>query len=83
VIVRQRPATAKGMCFLTLEDETGFANVVVQPELFRARRAVIAGQALLEVDGVVQSRDGVVTLLAQEVRPLLAATPAPPSREFH
>jgi len=83
VIVRQRPATAKGMCFLTLEDETGFANVVVQPELFRARRAVIAGQALLEVDGVVQSRDGVVTLLAQEVRPLLAATPAPPSRDFH
>ncbi len=83
VIVRQRPATAKGICFLTLEDETGFANVVVQPELFRASRAVLAGQALLEVDGVVQSRDGVVTLLAQEVRPLFAAAPTPPSRDFH
>ncbi len=83
VIVRQRPATAKGLCFATLEDETGFANVVFMPDFFRAHRAVIAGHALLEVGGVVQSRDGVVTLRADEVHPLFAATPAFPSRDFH
>lgn len=83
VIVRQRPATAKGMCFLTLEDETGFANVVIMPDLFRARRAVLAGAALLEAEGVVQARDGVVTLRAEAVRPLFASAPAPPSRDFH
>lgn len=83
VIVRQRPATAKGMCFVTLEDETGFANVVFFPDFFRAHRAVIAAQALLEVAGVVQARDGVVTVLAQEVHPLFSPTPAAPSRDFH
>ncbi|MEP0775676.1 MAG: hypothetical protein HRF46_15120, partial [Acidobacteriota bacterium] len=69
--------------FLTLEDETGFANVVIMPDLFRARRAVLAGAALLEAEGVVQARDGVLTLRAEEVRPLFASAPAPPSRDFH
>jgi len=49
VIVRQRPYTAKGICFMTLEDETGFANVAVMPEAFRLQRAAITGSAVLEV----------------------------------
>jgi error-prone DNA polymerase len=81
-IVRQRPATASGICFITLEDETGFANVVVMPDLYKAQRAVITGSALLEVEGIVQSRDGVVTLRAQQCRPLFVAAPAPPARNF-
>ncbi|MBI4916203.1 MAG: error-prone DNA polymerase [Acidobacteria bacterium] len=82
-IVRQRPATASGICFITLEDETGFANVVVMPDLYKAQRAVITGCALLEVEGIVQSRDGVVTLRAQQCRALFVAAPAPPARNFH
>ncbi len=83
-IVRQRPGTARGLCFLTLEDETGFANVVFMPDLFAAHRAVITGTALLEVYGVVQARDGVVTVRAEKVQPLFAhPLPATPARNFH
>ena len=82
-IVRQRPGTAKGLCFTTLEDETGFANVVFMPDFFAAHRAVITGSALLEVEGIVQSRDGVVTVRAEAVRPLFEAPPpATPPRDF-
>jgi error-prone DNA polymerase len=84
VIVRQRPATAKGMCFATIEDETGLANVVFMPDFYRANRSTITGHALLEVEGIVQSRDGVITVRTDAARPLfLDDTPATPSRDFH
>lgn len=83
VIVRQRPSTAKGMCFATLEDETGFVNVVITPDLFAKERATITTSALLEVDGVVQSRDGVLTVRALAVSPLTLPAPACDSRDFH
>jgi len=83
VIVRQRPYTAKGMCFMTLEDETGFANVAVAPQAFELQRAVITGSALLEVEGRAQARDGVVTVLAGRCAALFATAPVPPSRDFH
>jgi error-prone DNA polymerase len=83
VIVRQRPSTAKGMCFATLEDESGFVNVVFAPDLFTKERATITTSALLEVDGVVQSRDGVLTVRALAARPLVLPTPACDSRDFH
>ena len=83
VIVRQRPYTAKGMCFMTLEDETGFANVAVAPQAFELQRGVITGSALLEVEGRAQARDGVVTVLAGRCAPLFATAPVPPSRDFH
>ncbi len=82
VIVRQRPATAKGMCFATLEDETGFVNVVFTPDLFARERAVITTSTLLRVTGLVQSRDGVQTLCATAVAPLSLPAPAPSSRDF-
>lgn len=83
VIVRQRPSTAKGMCFVTLEDESGFINVVFTPDLFAKERAIIATSALLEVEGVVESRDGVLTVRACATRPLMLPTPAWASRDFH
>jgi error-prone DNA polymerase len=84
VIVRQRPVTAHGMCFATLEDESGLANVVFMPDFFKANRATITSHALLEVGGTVQSRDGVITVRADACRPLFTdGPPAPPSRNFH
>ncbi|WP_397544511.1 OB-fold nucleic acid binding domain-containing protein [Roseovarius salis] len=74
VILRQRPGTAKGVIFLTLEDETGVVNVVVWRKLYeRFRRAVIAGR-LLRVTGRVQREAGVVHVIAErieDISPLL------------
>ncbi|MBI1171889.1 hypothetical protein GC209_10840 [bacterium] len=67
VLVRQRPGTAKGVIFLTLEDETGTANVVVWANMYeRYRRAVIAGR-LLRVTGRLQRDAGVVHVVAEEI----------------
>jgi len=70
VITRQRPGTAKGFVFLTLEDETGIANVIVRPDLFARDRLVIVGEPFLIVDGVLQHQDGVVSVRAEGVRPM-------------
>jgi DNA polymerase III alpha subunit len=74
VLVRQRPGTAKGVIFLTLEDETGVANVVVWANMYeRYRRAVIAGR-LLRVTGRLQREAGVVHVVAEvieDMSPLL------------
>lgn len=67
VILRQRPGTAKGVIFLTLEDETGVVNIVVWRSLYeRYRRAVIAGR-LLRVTGRLQREAGVVHVIAEEI----------------
>ena len=67
VILRQRPGTAKGVIFLTLEDETGVVNIVVWRKLYeRFRRAVIAGR-LLRVTGRLQRGSGVVHVIAEEI----------------
>ena len=64
VIVRQRPGTAKGMCFLTLEDETGTANAVVTPPLYEGSRVVLNTSPLLEVAGRLERVDGVTHVRA-------------------
>ncbi len=70
VLVRQRPGTAKGVIFITLEDETGVANVVVWAKVYeRFRRAVIAGR-LLRVTGRLQRDAGVVHVVAEEIEDL-------------
>ena len=85
VILRQRPGSAKGVIFLTLEDETGTVNVIVWRKIYdRFRRAVIAGR-LLRVTGRVQREAGVTHVLAdtiEDISPLLdrllaAALPSP------
>jgi error-prone DNA polymerase len=82
VITRQRPATAKGFVFLTLEDETGIANIIVQPELFRARRVTIVGEPFLLVEGVLQNQQGTVSVRATEVEALALETAAVESHDF-
>jgi error-prone DNA polymerase len=68
VITRQRPGTAKGFVFLTLEDETGVANIIVRPDLFARDRLVIVEEPFLIVDGVLQSQDGVTAVRAEAVQ---------------
>ena len=82
VVCRQRPATAKGFVFLTLEDETGLANVIVRPDLFEANEAVVSRAEALEIDGVLQTEGG-LSLRALIVRPLQVAPMHTTSHDFH
>ena len=74
VITRQRPGTAKGFVFLTLEDETGIANIIVRPDLFARDRLVIVEEPFLIVDGVLQSQDGVTSIRAEQVQGMKGAS---------
>jgi error-prone DNA polymerase len=65
VLVRQRPGAAKGVVFLTLEDETGSANIVVWKDLFEANRCLVMTASLLVVHGKLQHAEGVTHLVAQ------------------
>jgi len=68
VITRQRPGTAKGFVFLTLEDETGISNIIVRPDLFDRERMTVIGQPFLLVDGVLQHQEGVLSVRAERVQ---------------
>ena len=70
VICRQRPGTAKGFVFISLEDETGVSNAIVEPDLFEHFRLVITEEAFLLIEGEVQNSDNVVLIKAHEIRPL-------------
>ena len=84
VIVRQRPGTAKGFVFITLEDETGFANAIVTPKLFERDRRTIVGANALIIDGVVQNQEGVVSIKADRFEPLYGRTATiDVSHDFH
>ena len=88
VILRQRPGTAKGVVFVTLEDETGVVNVIVWRKIYeRFRRAVIAGR-LLRVTGRIQRAHSVTHVLAEEIEDLshmldllVTGDPLPPPSE--
>jgi error-prone DNA polymerase len=82
VVVRQRPGTAKGVVFLSLEDETGIANVIVRPALFERARATLVHEPFLLVDGILQHEDGVTAVRATAVRPLAVSAAAVPSHDF-
>ena len=64
VIARQRPGTAKGFLFVTLEDETGMSNIIVRPSLFAKQKEVIIERPFLLVGGKLQSQDGVTSIKA-------------------
>lgn len=72
VICRQRPGTAKGFVFLTLEDETGMANVIVRPPLFDEFKQVLLNNHFLAIYGKLQSSEGVINLLAEKIKALPA-----------
>ena len=78
VIVRQRPGTAKGFVFLTMEDETGVANVIITPQLFDKYRLVLVDHPFLLITGTLQNQDNVVSVKAKSVKPCGHAKWPPP-----
>ncbi len=83
VICRQRPGTAKGFMFISLEDETGIANVIVVPQLFEAHRLVITQEPALRISGRLQNQHGVIHVKAEKIAALPApALPAQASHDF-
>jgi error-prone DNA polymerase len=68
VITRQRPGTAKGFVFLTLEDETGLVNVIVRPDVYERYRRTIRTASMLIIEGKLQKESGCIDLLAQHIR---------------
>ena len=83
VIARQRPGTALGFIFLSLEDETGIANIIIHPTLYDEDRLLITKEKFLLVTGKLQNQDGVVHVKAEHVVPLHTANLATRSHDFH
>ncbi|HEY2388271.1 MAG TPA: error-prone DNA polymerase [Candidatus Binatia bacterium] len=83
VIVRQRPGTAKGMLFLTLEDETGTANAVITPPTFQRHRRILQTAPVLVVEGPLQRVDGVTHVQGRRFHAVTIAGVAPPAHDFH
>ena len=82
VITRQRPGTAKGFVFLTLEDETGIANIIVRPDLYAEQRATIIGEPYLLVEGTLQIQEGVTSIKAERLHGLGGRGPEVESHDF-
>jgi len=70
VLVRQRPGTAAGVIFATLEDETGVANIIVWPKIFERYRAIVLGARFLQVTGRLQSEQGVIHVVVEQLKDL-------------
>jgi error-prone DNA polymerase len=83
VITRQRPGTAKGFVFLTIEDETGLANIIVNPDVFAAYKRELVDEPYLLIEGVLQSQSGAVSVKADYVAVLTGAGPEVQSHDFH
>ena len=84
VICRQRPGTAKGFVFISLEDETGVSNAIVAPDVFERLRLLITEEPFLMIEGEVQNSEGVVLIKTQEIKPLAQAELAgAASHDFH
>jgi len=83
VIARQRPGTAKGFVFLSLEDETGIANIIIQPDLYEEHRLLINRSKFLRVDGILQNQDGVISIKASRVSPLSITQAETESHDYH
>jgi error-prone DNA polymerase len=83
VIVRQRPGTAKGMCFLTLEDETGTANAFLTPPLYERFRVLLNSSPLIEVAGRLERRDDVTHVRVADLKRLDAVPALPGGHDYH
>ena len=83
VIVRQRPGTAKGFVFLSMEDETGIANVIITPDVYHGNKSVIVGEPYLIVEGVLQNQDGAISVKADRIDGLRTGGPDLESHDFH
>ncbi len=83
VIARQRPGTAKGFVFLSLEDETGVANAIIMPDLFQKNRLLVTSEQFLMVEGILQNQDNVISVKAQRVIPLSITRAETSSHDFY
>jgi error-prone DNA polymerase len=83
VITRQRPGTAKGFVFISLEDETGISNAIVTPQLFERNHVGIVHQQFLLIEGQLQNQDGVIAVKAESIEPLHITRAETTSHNFH
>jgi error-prone DNA polymerase len=83
IIARQRPGTAKGFIFLSMEDETGIANVIVTPDLYERERLVVTRSKFLIVEGPLQNQDGVIHVKATRLMAFSDGALALRSHDFH
>ncbi len=83
VIARQRPGTAHGFVFLSLEDETGIANAIITPAVFASNRLLLVSEKFLLIEGRLQHQDNVISVKAERVLPLKVTRARPASHDFH
>jgi DNA polymerase III alpha subunit len=83
VIARQRPGTAKGFVFLSIEDETGIANAIVHPDLVQKNRILLVSERFLMIEGILQNQDNVISVRAERVLPLSVTNAETSSHDFH
>jgi error-prone DNA polymerase len=82
VVVRQRPGTAKGFVFLSMEDETGMMNAIIHPDAYERFKFIVLAERYLLIDGVLQNQDGVISVKVGRIR-ALADAPGPESHDFY
>ena len=83
VIARQRPGTAKGFLFLSLEDETGIANAIVTPDVYERNRILLTSGKFLMIEGPLQNQDNVISVKARRVHSLSVTAAETESHDFH
>ena len=83
MICRQRPGTANGFVFVSLEDETGIANAIVMPDLFQTQRLTIVEEGFLLIEGILQNQRGSVSVKALSVEGLRVHSAVAVSHDFH
>jgi len=83
VIARQRPGTAKGFVFLSLEDETGIANAIITPDVFERHRALVTQGKFLMIEGILQNQDNVISLKTKRIHELSVTAARTESHDFH
>jgi error-prone DNA polymerase len=83
VITRQRPGTANGIIFMTLEDETGTSRVIISPDFYDKNRIIVLKERFVLVSGVVQNQDNVVHLKARRIESMFVSTATVASHDFH
>ena len=83
VIARQRPGTAKGFVFLSMEDETGIANAIISPQTYDEYHLIVVHQQFLLIEGYLQNQENVISVKAEVIRPLPFARIESSSHDFH
>jgi error-prone DNA polymerase len=83
VIARQRPGTAKGMMFMSLEDETGIANAIFSPDLLQKNRVLLISERFVMIEGILQNQDNVIHIRAEKISPLRVTRAETVSHDFH